>query len=379
MNFNIFILLMTLSPLLANAKNRKLVIAHRGASGYLPEHTLEAKAAAFMMEADFLEQDLVLTKDFIPIVSHDIHLDEVTNVAQVFPTRNRSDSRYYAIDFTLAEVKQLKVSERFPYNNVATQFFPLRFATWRSSFEISTLEEEIELVQGMEKSFAQIYNLDKNGRLTRGRVRKAGIYPEIKLPQFHRDEGKGNFSEIVLAILRKYGYTRKTDACILQCFDAVELRRIRNELNSELRLVQLLPAEDDQSGYDWNNLGALQEIKKFADGIGPAFIQLINVSSLTTGGSIVQSAYYNEAKRLELFMHPYTFRIDQLPPFVTSYEDFLRLYYDKLGVDGLFTDFPDLTVEYLKLENGSDRTKSGLLLTSVSFVIYLFINNIIFT
>ncbi|MEW6710741.1 MAG: glycerophosphodiester phosphodiesterase family protein, partial [Candidatus Riflebacteria bacterium] len=87
-------------------------IAHRGASGYLPEHTLPAKALAHGMGADYIEQDLVLTKDGHPIVVHDIHLDTVTDVATRFPERKRDDGRFYAIDFTLAEIKTLKVTER---------------------------------------------------------------------------------------------------------------------------------------------------------------------------------------------------------------------------------------------------------------------------
>lgn len=128
--------------------DRQIVIAHRGASGYLPEHTNEAKVAAFMMGADYLEQDLVLTKDNVPIVLHDIHLDEVTNVAQVFPNRNRPDSRFYAIDFALDEIKKLRVTERFRRNQPSNPYFPLRFPLWKSDFSIPTFQEEIELIQG---------------------------------------------------------------------------------------------------------------------------------------------------------------------------------------------------------------------------------------
>ena len=90
----------------------KIVIAHRGASGYLPEHTLAAKAAAHAMGADYLEQDVVLSKDGVPMVLHDIQIDTVTDVAQVFPDRARADGRFYAIDFTLDELKALTVMER---------------------------------------------------------------------------------------------------------------------------------------------------------------------------------------------------------------------------------------------------------------------------
>ena len=133
----------------ASTSSKPLVIAHRGASGYLPEHTHEAKVAAFMMGSDYLEQDLVLTKDGIPIVSHDIHLDEVTNVAEVYPGRNRSDSRYYALDFTLDEIRALQVSERFQHENPSSQYFPLRFPPWKSRFYVPTFQDEIELIQGI--------------------------------------------------------------------------------------------------------------------------------------------------------------------------------------------------------------------------------------
>ena len=88
----------------------KIVIAHRGASGYLPEHTLAAKAMAHGMDVDYIEQDVVLTKDGVPVVLHDHYLDTVTDVAKQYPDRKRSDGRYYAIDFTLQEIKSLVLS-----------------------------------------------------------------------------------------------------------------------------------------------------------------------------------------------------------------------------------------------------------------------------
>ncbi len=89
-----------------------LVIAHRGASGYLPEHTLEAKALAYGMGADYLEQDVVATRDDELVVIHDIHLDRVSNVAEKFPRRKRDDGRYYVRDFDLAEIRTLRAWER---------------------------------------------------------------------------------------------------------------------------------------------------------------------------------------------------------------------------------------------------------------------------
>ncbi|EOC0592095.1 glycerophosphodiester phosphodiesterase, partial [Cronobacter turicensis] len=117
----------------------KLVIAHRGASGYLPEHTLPAKAMAYAQGADYLEQDLVLTKDDQLVVLHDHYLDRVTDVAERFPDRARKDGRYYAIDFTLAEIKSLKFSEGFELENgKKAQTFPGRFPMGKSDFRVHT-------------------------------------------------------------------------------------------------------------------------------------------------------------------------------------------------------------------------------------------------
>ncbi|ERT13517.1 glycerophosphodiester phosphodiesterase, partial [Photorhabdus temperata] len=131
----------------------KIVIAHRGASGYLPEHTLPAKAMAYAEGADYLEQDLVMTKDNELVVLHDHYLDRVTDVANKFPDRARQDGRYYAIDFTLPEIKSLKFTEGFDIkNHKQEQNFSGRFPMWKSDFRIHTFQEEIEFVQGLNKS-----------------------------------------------------------------------------------------------------------------------------------------------------------------------------------------------------------------------------------
>ena len=140
--------LMTGSALAAD----KIVIAHRGASGYLPEHTLPAKAMAYAQGADYLEQDLVMTKDDQLVVLHDHYLDRVTDVAERFPDRARKDGRYYAIDFTLAEIRSLKFTEGFEIENgKKVQVYPGRFPMGKSDFRIHTFEEEIEFVQGLNR------------------------------------------------------------------------------------------------------------------------------------------------------------------------------------------------------------------------------------
>ncbi|MFT6345062.1 MAG: glycerophosphoryl diester phosphodiesterase, partial [Paraglaciecola sp.] len=163
---------------------KPLVIAHRGASGYLPEHTLQSVALAYAQGADFIEQDLVVTKDSKIIVLHDIHLETVTNVEQVFPSRKRPDGRYYALDFTLAELKTLNVHER--QDAQGKQVFPNRYQG-KGTFQIATFEEQIELIQ----------------QLNRQLNKTTGFYPEIKSPAWHREQGV-DISQLVMAVLRKH-------------------------------------------------------------------------------------------------------------------------------------------------------------------------------
>ena len=171
------------TPTQMEQKTKKTVIAHRGASAYLPEHTMESKAMAYAMQPDFIEQDLVLSKDDVPIVIHDIYLDDVTNVAEVFPGRHREDGRYYVIDFSYREIQSLEVSERFDPKS-GKQFYPNRFPAKKSIFRLHSLQDEIELIQGLNKSTGHAI----------------GIYPEIKNPGFHHQNGK-DIAAIVLGIL----------------------------------------------------------------------------------------------------------------------------------------------------------------------------------
>lgn len=298
--------------------NPKIVIAHRGASGYLPEHTLEAKAMAYAMNADFIEQDLVLSKDNIPIVIHDIYLDDVTDVAKKYPTRKRNDNRFYVIDFTFDELKKLQVTERFN-PETGEQVYKNRFPIWKGNFKLHSLQEEIELIQGLNKSTGK----------------NIGIYPEIKEPEFHKKEGK-NLTEIVLKTLADYGYKTKKDNCILQCFDAKELERIRVELQSELFLVFLTEFDED--------IKNLAHIASFADGIGPYYKQIL---SEKVAGKFRFTSLVSDAHKLGLKVHPYTFRADALDEF-SSFEEMMQTLLIDANIDGCFTDFPDKVIAFLK-------------------------------
>jgi len=299
---------------------KKIVIAHRGASGYLPEHTLEAKALAYGMHPDYLEQDIVLSKDNVPIVIHDIYLDDVTDVVQVFPSRKRADGKFYVIDFTYDELLQLNVTERFD-TKTGKAVFKGRFPKGKSHFKLHSLQDEIEMIQGLNKSTGN----------------NIGIYPEIKAPKFHRDSGK-DISKIVLKILSDYGYNTKKDNCILQCFDATELKRIRTDLKSNLFLVQLTEFKEQNT--------KLAEFAKYADGVGPYFKQLIKSADLKTG-EIVFNDYVKTAHKLGMVVHAYTFRADQLEG-LPSFNFLLDLGFNKAQLDGVFTDFSDKAVAFLK-------------------------------
>ena len=294
------------------------VVAHRGASGYLPEHTLASKVMAYAMQVDYIEQDVVLSKDDVPIVIHDILLDDVTNVLEKFPNRKREDGRYYVIDFTFKEIKTLAVTERFD-SETGLQIYPNRFPKGTSSFRLHSLQDEIELIQGLNKSTGK----------------NIGIYPEIKKPEFHHENGK-DISKIVLNILSDYGYKTKNDKCIVQSFDAVELERIRKELKSQLFLVQLMEFSEQKN--------LLEFYASYADGIGPWYKHLI--SSKTADGFSF-TPLIKEAHKLDLVVHPYTFREDQLDEF-DSFEQMIDVIIHQAGADGGFTDFPDRMREILQ-------------------------------
>lgn len=287
-----------------------LIIAHRGASGYLPEHTLEAKVMAHTMGADFIEQDLVLTKDDVPVVMHDIYLDTISDVAKRFPDRKRANGRYYALDFTLAEIKQLQATERFS-EKTGKQVYPKRFPQGASLFRIPTLEEELQLIQGLNHSTG----------------RTAGIYPEIKQPKWHRSEGH-DISAIVLPILKRYGYATKEDPCFVQCFEFEEVKRIRTELGWQGRMIFLMGVFKKGEKVT-SEKPTLAQIAEVADGIGP---------SITSNLAEVAA----EAHAAGLLIHPYTLRVDDLPKWAKSTEEVLHLLLDEAKVDGFFTDFPDV-------------------------------------
>ncbi len=328
--------------------NEKVVIAHRGASGYLPEHTLPSKAMAYAQGANYLEQDLVMTKDNELVVLHDHYLDRVTDVAEKFPNRARKDGRYYAIDFTLPEIKSLKFTEGFDIvDGKKVQSYPNRFPMGKSDFRVHTFQEEIEFVQGLNKSTGK----------------DIGIYPEIKSPWFHQQEGK-DISKRVLEVLKEYGYSDKNANVYLQCFDANELKRIKKELQPQmgmdLKLIQLIAYTDwnetqEQKAdgtwvnysYDWMfQPDSMKTVAEYADGIGPDYHMLFAEDS--TPDNIKLTTMVQDAHANKMAVHPFTIRVDKLPKYAKDSEQLFDIIYNTANVDGAFTDFPDLGVEFLK-------------------------------
>ena len=298
------------------------VIAHRGACGYLPEHTLAAKTLAYAMGADFLEQDVVATRDDELVVLHDVHLDRVSNVAEVYPDRCREDGRYYVRDFDFEELQKLWVWERFGEDG--KRVYPGRYQGRSGAFRLHKLRQELELVARLN---------DVNGTDT-------GIYPEIKRPYWHREEGI-DIAPLMLDLLADFGYRTRRDAVYVQCFDADETRRLREELGCELRIIQLIGENawgESNTDYDaiWTEAG-LEQVANYADGIGPWVRSLYVLED----SKPVSNGRAERARALGLELHPYTYRSDDLPEGFEDFGGLVRYGRDVLGVSGLFTDFPD--------------------------------------
>lgn len=304
-----------LSVGLVSFATEKVVIGHRGASGYLPEHTLEAYAVAHAMGADYVEPDLVMTKDGQFICLHDIYLEPTTDVEDVFPDRHRRDGHWYAADFTLAEVRDLRVHERC--RESGDPYFPGRFPVGLSQFAIPTFAEMIELIQGLNGSTG----------------RSVGISPEIKKPSWHTSEGLP-MEGALLDLLDRYGYRGPDANIFVQSFESGSLTRLRFDLGSEIPLLQAISASWAYANM-WTEQG-LDDIAAYANAIGPS------KAIIETNPEFVEWAHARG-----LTVYPYTFRDDDLPAKYASLEDEIRAFFFVYDVDGLFTDFPDVAADVL--------------------------------
>ena len=315
-----------------HAYAKKLVIAHRGASGYIPEHTFSGAVMAYALGADYLELDVVMTKDGHLIVMHDLTLDATTNVEDVFPGRKNKKGKYNVIDLNLNEIKLLKVHERSS-RQTKDASFPSRFPIEAQIFEVPTLDEMILLVKGLSKSFG----------------RNMGLYIELKAPEIHRKH-KLDPAKTLLNILKQHGYQDASDPIFIQSFDSETLKSLRFEHKTRLRLIQLIGENQWKlSATDFTYLkskNGMKEVSQYADGIGPWMNQVVTGIDFT--GKIQITDLVENARQYDLLIHPYTFRKDRLPSYVSSFEELLNVFFNEVQVDGIFTDFPDLVVDYLE-------------------------------
>ena len=294
-----------------------LIIAHRGASGHRPEHTLEAYRLAVEMGADFIEPDLVSTKDGVLIARHENEIGGTTDVADRFPDRRRTASvdgqsiaGWFSEDFTLAEIKTLRARERLAFRSHA----------YDGQFQIPTFDEIIELAQ----------------TLGAGRGRPVGIYPETKHPTYFRSIHLP-LEEPLIASLQKHGWNRRDAPVFIQSFEQANLRELRRK--TDVRLIQLT------SGMAMVEGDGLKKIAEYADGIGPEKRLVVPVNpdgSLGTPTDLVTRAH-----AAGLVVHIWTIRVDKefLPAGYGGHPEAEFEQFWRLGVDGVFTDFPDVAVK----------------------------------
>jgi glycerophosphoryl diester phosphodiesterase len=362
------VLAATLAPATAAARDQPqpIVIGHRGAAGYLPDHTLPGYALAIKLGADYIEPDLVSTKDGHLVARHEPNITATTDVAQhpEFADRKRTatidgvtEEGWFVSDFTLKELRTLR----------AVQPLPERPQRFNGKFRIPTFEEVIALA----KRYSKRYH------------RTIGIYPETKHPTYHKSIGLPLERKLVKA-LDKAGLNHRRSPVFIQSFETSNLKRL-NKM-TPVRLVQLIDANDvnpdgslDYTApfdrpYDWTASGrpgtfgdlttdaGLDEVAGYADGIGPWKPYIISTAAVDINGDgqvgdengdglvnegdrklLAPSDLVARAHARGLLVHPYTFRNEQ-KRLAFDYEgnpinEYLRFY--EAGVDGLFSDFAD--------------------------------------
>lgn len=278
------------------------------------------------MDADYIEQDVIASRDGVLLVLHDVYLESVTDVAARFPNRGRADGHFYAVDFDYEEIAQLNVHERTVADEndstVQRQLFADRFPATRGRFGVATLQDELDLIAGLNASTG----------------RRVGIYPEIKDPAWHLEHGI-DLTHLVVTALEDAGFfdePREGDPppVYLQCFDAEELRRIRRDVDPPIPLVQLLTGDAPMTA------ASFERIADYAQGIGPPYLALVDRDAEPPA----ENGLCRLAQSSGLLVHPYTFRSDLLPPFSSSFAELIEFFALQAGIDGLFTDFPDRAV-----------------------------------
>jgi len=318
----------------AQALTKPIVIAHRGASGYLPEHTLEAYRMAIEMGADFIEPDLVATKDGVLIARHENELSDTTDVALKFPDRKakktidgRVTEGWFSEDFTLAEIKTLRAKERLASRNQSNN----------GKFQVPTFDEVLALAQTEGKKRGQV----------------VGLYPETKHPTYFASIGLALEAPLVKAI-KAAGLDRADAPLFIQSFEVSNLKQLK--ATTAVRLIQLLgepaerPYDQEAQGLsltygDLVTVEGMAMVATYAAGFGPykAYVIPVDEQGLSRGAT----EFVARAHSAGLLVHPYTFRSD--PAYVAkSYQGNPLAEYCAFfaaGVDGVFSDFPDTALK----------------------------------
>ena len=344
-----------------------LVLGHRGATGYLPEHTLASYALAIEQGADYIEPDLVATKDGVLIARHEVDITGTTDVAahpeyaarRTTKTIDGSASTgWFADDFTLAEIKTLRAVQRLGF----------RPQQYNGVYQVPTFAEVIALAQSAQR---------KHGRVV-------GVYPETKHPTYHQQVGLP-LERRVLDVLGRYGWNRANAPVFIQSFEVANLKQLHRM--TRVRLVQLIDANDvrldgtidstDYGPYDFVATGdgrtyadlvtraGLAEIATYADGLGPWKRYIVGAAGRDLDGNGVAddvngdgvsndadrtatwpTSLVADAQAAGLFVHAYTWR-NEARYLLANYGDdpvqeYLQFYC--LGVDGVFSDHPDTAV-----------------------------------
>lgn len=316
-----------------------IVIAHRGASGERPEHTIAAYTLAIEQGADFIEPDLVLTKDGVLVARHENEISETTDVSAKPEFADRKTTKtidgqqmtgWFTEDFTLAELKTLRAKERLPQLRKANMAFD-------GQFEIPTFEEILELAK----------------------ARGVGVYPETKHPSYFASIGLSHEAPL-LALLTKYGHTEKTAPVFIQSFEVENLKALRGK--TKVRLIQLIdekgspPDRADLTYRMMATADGLKTIATYADGVGPNKALVIPRNLIGNLGE--PTSLVADAHKVGLAVHPWTFRRENYflplaqksginPAAYGDLENEIRAFLDA-GVDGIFSDNPAQAVAATK-------------------------------
>ncbi len=272
-----------------------IIIAHRGASGERPEHTIASYTLAIQQGADFIEPDLVLTKDGVLVARHENEISETTNVADKAEFADRKATKtidgqkmtgWFTEDFTLAELKTLRAKERLPQLRKANMAYD-------GQFEIPTFQEILELAKMQSAATG----------------RTIGVYPETKHPSYFASIGLPHEAPL-LAMLTKYGYVDKSAPIFIQSFEVENLKALRSR--TKLRLIQLMdekgsPADRADLTYpQMATAEGLKTVATYADGIGPNKALVIPRTILGNLGE--PTTLVTDAHKVGLAVHPWTFR-----------------------------------------------------------------------